>query len=103
MAHLFEHRGLHHLRVQRDEVVAQHKAFKVAAAGCQDVLVGSEENVFHHDDHVTQVSFGSLLVQLHQKLSGVTKLLHLKDWETLKTRRKGQELITARTVIISTR
>lgn len=59
----------------------QHQASEVAAAGCQDVPVGPEEGVFYHDDHVAKVSFGSLLVQLLQKLSDVIWLLHLKDFQ----------------------
>lgn len=65
----------------------EHQGFKVAAAGRQDVLVGPEESVVHHDDHITQVSFVSLLVQLHQKLLGIIWLFHFKDFglETCET------------------
>lgn len=66
----------------------QHQVAEVAAAGCQDVLMSSEKRVFHHDDHVTKISFGSLLVELQEELLGVV-CLHL----TLETmRKKGKRI-----------
>ena len=64
VTHLSENGGADHLCVQVDEVVVGDQRLEVDAASRQDVLVGAEQRVLHHDDDITQVSFGSLLVQL---------------------------------------
>jgi hypothetical protein len=42
----------------------QDQGLEVDAASSQDILVGPEDRVLHHDDDVTQEALGPLLVQL---------------------------------------
>lgn len=77
MTHLSEDGGADHLRVQVDQVIVGDQRLEVDAAGRQDVLMGAEQRVLHHDDDITQVPFGSLLVELQQQLLEMVLLLHL--------------------------
>ncbi len=57
-----ENRRVDHVRVEVNQVVMKDKGFEVDTAGCQDILVGPKKGIFYYYDHITQITFGSLLV-----------------------------------------
>jgi hypothetical protein len=52
------------------------QGLQVEAAGGQNILMGSEQRVLHHDDDITQEALGALGVELQEEVSSMTWDFH---------------------------